>query len=202
MIPALVAAGAMIFRAGTVAATVGPLVKPVLRAASKFVRGTGTRPGVGSRVTKGPLMLGKQKLIGPSRPGTGQVVRIGAGTAAAIGIGTVASHRHAPQRAGSPRTAPQPQPQRAPVPRPPSTATRKCCPEGTRRMVCFKRGRVKPRKKGKFAKFVREARGQDAYEREARSQRLRKPPSAKQLAARRRFAAAARAGKIRKGRKL
>lgn len=138
-LPALIGAGAILARAGLTAATLAPLVKPAIGIAKRFLKTT-ARPGVGSKVTKGPLRLGKQVIYGPARPGTGTVVRVGAAAATLGGIGLVASHR------ATPATQTRPQPARS-TPRATATQTgRKCCPLGTKRMVCFKRGRVKKRK--------------------------------------------------------
>lgn len=139
-LPALIGAGAILARAGLTAATLAPLVKPAIGIAKRFLKTT-ARPGVGSKVTKGPLRLGKQVIYGPARPGTGTVLRVAGATAVGAGVATVASHR---QSALAPQT--RPQPARSTPRAPAKTETRKCCPVGTKRMVCFKRGRVKKRK--------------------------------------------------------
>lgn len=167
-LPALIAGGIALFRGATIAATIAPLVKPAVGVAKgiakRFSKQT-ARPGIGSKVTSGPLMLGKKRLLGPS-PRGGTVVRAGAGALTLGGISAVASHRRAP----APQTRPQPA---RSTPRPSTkTGTRKCCPVGTKRMVCFKRGRTKKAKKKSSGK---------------------RKFSAKQLANQRRFAAAARA---------
>jgi len=132
----LLAAGALV-RGALTAAQLAPLVKPAIGIAKRFLKQT-ARPGAGSKVTKGPLMLGKQKLLGPKRPGIGKV----AGAVGALGgIGVVASHRST-----KPATQSKPQVQVPRSPAPTKTDKRKCCPVGTKRMVCFKRGRVKKRK--------------------------------------------------------
>lgn len=135
-LPALLVGGAALLRGATTAATLAPLIKPAIGIAKRFLKQQ-ARPGAGSKVTKGPLMLGKQTIYGKARPGVGRVL----GAAGAAGtVGVVASHR-------SP--APQTRPQPARAPSPPARETekdRKCCPLGTKRMVCFKRGRVKKRK--------------------------------------------------------
>lgn len=135
-LPLAIAAGAALLRGAVTAATLAPLVKPAVGIAKRFLKTT-ARPGIGSKVTKGPLMLGKTTVYGKARPGIGRVLT--AAGAAAGGVGVVASHR------SSSKPATQSRPQ---VSRPSSskTETKKCCPIGTKRMVCFKRGRVKKRK--------------------------------------------------------
>lgn len=136
----LLAAGAIAARIGMTAATLAPLVKPAIGIAKRFLKQT-ARPGSGSKVTKGPLMLGKQTVYGKAKPGIGRVL----GAAGAVGtIGVVASHR-----ATKPAPQTRPQPARQSPSAPTKTEKKKCCPLGTKRMVCFKRGRVKPRKKAK-----------------------------------------------------
>lgn len=136
-LPLALAAGAAVLRGAVTAATIAPLIKPAIGVAKRFLKQT-ARPGIGSKVTKGPLMLGKQKLL-PSRPGIGKVGTRVLGAAGAVGgIGAVASHRV---------TQTQAQPSRArKSPTSTSTESKKCCPVGTKRMVCFKRGRTKKRK--------------------------------------------------------
>jgi hypothetical protein len=168
MLPVLLAAGGALLRGGMIAATVGPLIKPAIRIGQKLLQKPPVRPGIGSKVTKGPLRVGKTVLMGPSMPGIGRGAAAGraAGAAIAAGLGYAAVKRAPSPR---PRTQPQPRPSRPPARAPAAKGTRKCCPVGTKRMVCFKRGRVKARKKST------------------------RKPSAKQLANQRRFAAAARA---------
>lgn len=104
------------------------------------------RPGIGSAVTKGPLKVGKQIVYGKAGMSTAAKVAIGAGVAGVVAgsrVLTVPSHVtpgvSSPSRAVSTShaTAPasSPQPQRA--------SNRQCCPPGTKRMVCYKRGKVK-----------------------------------------------------------
>lgn len=134
-LPLAIAAGAALLRGATLAATLAPLVKPAIGVAKRFMKTT-ARPGIGSKITKGPLVVGKQTVYGKAKPGVGRI--LGAAGAAG-GIGVVASHR-------STKPATQTQPSRS-TPRPSAkTETKKCCPLGTKRMVCFKRGRVKKRK--------------------------------------------------------
>ncbi len=134
----LLAAGALL-RAGVTAATLAPYLKPGLAFAKRFLKQT-ARPGAGSKVTKGPLMVGKTKVYGASMPGSGKIVG-GLGAVAAVGgIGAVAAHRST-----QPKTQPQPQPF-MPQPKAKTEKKQKCCPLGTKRMVCFKRGRVKKKK--------------------------------------------------------
>lgn len=101
------------------------------------------RAAGGSKITSGKLKLPGGGSFGATRPGIGLVAAGGAGLATGVGLGVVPSHR--------PVTQTQPAPARQ-TPRRSATAkgSRKCCPAGTKRMVCFKRGRVKKRKgKGK-----------------------------------------------------
>jgi hypothetical protein len=170
-LPALVGVGAMLLRGGFTAATLAPLVKPAIGVAKRFLKRGTARPGIGSKVTRGSLKVGKQTIYGPARPGTGAVLRT-AGAVAALGVGVGVTRR--PQSRSAPQT--RPQPARSTPRRAASKGTRKCCPVGTKRMVCFKRGRVKSKKKGSKRKF-----------------------SAKQLANQRRFAAAARARRKKRG---
>lgn len=118
-----------------------PMVRRAIRAG--FKRFQTARPGIGSKVTKGPLMLGKKKLIGGSRIGGAAKAAAGVGAASTIGLVTM----HKVMRSPAGKAAPAP----APAPRPASGSStqsgRKCCPLGTKRMVCFKRGRTKPKKK-------------------------------------------------------
>lgn len=133
----LLAAGAIAARIGMTAATLAPLVKPAVGLAKRLLKQT-ARPGIGSKVTKGPLVVGKQTVYGKARPGIGRVL----GAAGAVGgIGVVASHRST-----KPATQTKPQPARQSPSAPTKTDKKKCCPLGTKRMVCFKRGRVKKRK--------------------------------------------------------
>lgn len=145
-LPLLLGAGALVARGAMTAATLGPLVKPALGIAKRFLQKSTARPGIGSKVTKGPLKLGKQTIYGTARPGTGLVLK--AAGAAAVGVGAVASHRSRPQ------TAPQPTRARS-TGTPKRTGERKCCPAGTKRMVCYKRGRVKARLGSKASKWKR-----------------------------------------------
>jgi hypothetical protein len=135
----LLAAGALL-RAGVTAATLAPYFKPAIGMAKRFFKQT-ARPGGGSPVTKGPLMVGKQKVYGSARPGTGAMIGGAAGAAGLGGIGFVASHRSS----AKPQTRPQPAPM-GPKPATKTEKKQKCCPLGTKRMVCFKRGRVKKKK--------------------------------------------------------
>lgn len=204
---------ALLLRGGMVAATLGPYVKPVGKAlermgvqgvhlAGKLIRKKMTRPGIGSKVTKGPLKVGKATIYGSSMPGTGTTLA----AASAAGAAAVALRRGvgrvAPGRAAAPRTQTQPQPQRRATPARASQGTRKCCPAGTRRMVCFKRGRTKKQKPGSTSSRRSTARKASSTRATRASSRRSSAPSAKQLAARKRFAAAARKGAIRKGAKL
>lgn len=168
MIPALIAGGVALWRGASIAATVAPLVRPalkyggkLLKGGEKLIRGVSHRPGIGSKVTKGPLMLGKQRLMGPApaRPGIGTALRAGGALAAAAGVGYVSSHR----RAARPATQTRPQPARARTPARTSQRTRKCCPAGTKRIVCYKRGRVKPRLGSRASKWTRRKKAKRTY---------------------------------------
>jgi len=134
----LLAVGAIAARIGMTAATLAPLVKPAIGIVKRLTKQT-ARPGIGSKVTKGPLVVGRTTLYGRKTPGVGRV--LGAAGAAG-GIGVVASHRST-----KPSTQSRPQAARPTPNAPTKTEKKKCCPLGTKRMVCFKRGRVKPRKK-------------------------------------------------------
>jgi hypothetical protein len=150
-LPAVVGVGLAVARGGLTAASLLPLVKPAIGIAKRFLKQK-ARPGIGSKVTKGPLVVGKQTVYGKPRPGIGRVAGA-AGAIGAGGIGVVASHRTT-----KPATQTKPQVQ---VPRsspPTKTDEKKCCPVGTKRMVCFKRGRVKKRKAKAKAKPRRKPR--------------------------------------------
>lgn len=142
----LLAAGALAARFGVTVATLAPLVKPAIGIAKRWMKTT-ARPGIGSKVTKGPLMVDKTRVFGGSKTGVGRIAGA-AGAVAVGGIGFVASHRstRATSTATSPATQTRPQPART-APRPATKQrSKKCCPVGTKRMVCFKRGRTKKRK--------------------------------------------------------
>lgn len=185
-------------RGGMTAATLAPLLKPAVGVVKRLVRGT-ARPGTGSKVTSGPLKVGKQIVYG--KGGTTTAARIaGAVGAGGVGVATVASHRQAASTRPSPSAA-----ARRAAPSPSSTSTdRKCCPAGTKRMVCFKRGRVKgkPHAQKPVAHRSRAKKARRTVTRKSKSGVPKRAVSAKQAAARKRFAAAARRGKIRKGAKL
>lgn len=152
-LPALIPIGAAVLRGGLTAASLAPLVKPAIGIAKRFLKQT-ARPGVGSKVTKGPLVVGKQTVYGKPRSGAGRIL----GAAGAVGgIGVVASHRST-----KPATQSKPQVTVPRAPAPTKTEKKKCCPVGTKRMVCFKRGRVKKRKskaKPKRKKSTRKRKG-------------------------------------------
>jgi hypothetical protein len=131
----------------------------------------------GSKITKGPLMLGGKNLL-PSRPGIGAVAA-GAGALGALGIGAGIALQPSHRRAGQTAAAPK---RKRGGKKATATKSRKCCPAGTKRMVCFKRGRTK-KAKGKV-------------------KRASKGVSAAQKRARAKFAAAAKRGPIKKGAKL
>jgi hypothetical protein len=147
------------------------LVRRAIRGGFKRFAKTTARPGIGSKVTKGPLMLGKKVVLGKARPGIGKLAVGGAAIAGAGAASVVAQHRQA-RLAASPATASAPAP-RAPAPRPSAPKSeRKCCPVGTKRMVCFKRGRVKKKKaKPKKAKPRRKATRRKTRKRKTRKRR-------------------------------
>lgn len=151
-LPALIGAGLLLGRGALTASTIAPLVKPALGFAKRFLQKATARPGIGSKVTKGPLKLGKQTLYGPARPGTGVVLK--AAGAAAVGVGAVASHRSTSRSSSRPQTAPSARRARSSS-TPTRTGERKCCPAGTKRMVCYKKGRVKARLGSKASKWRR-----------------------------------------------
>lgn len=140
-LPLLIAAGALAVRGGMVAATLAPLVKPAIGIAKRFVQKAAARPGIGSKVTKGPLKLGKQTILGPKPSVAMQVVKVAGAAVGAGGVGlvTVASHREGRVQR-SPATKPSPSPSRSSkAPSSTSTDRKLCCPQGTKRKVCFKR---------------------------------------------------------------
>lgn len=121
-----------------------PMVKRAIRGV--FKRFQTARPGIGSKVTKGPLKVGKQVVYGtPKKIGGAVKAGVAAASAGTVGLVTMHKQMRITSTSSSPATAPRPVPSR-PAPTPTQTG-RKCCPLGTKRMVCFKRGRVKPRKK-------------------------------------------------------
>lgn len=123
-----------------------PMVRRAIRGV--FKRFKTARPGIGSKVTKGPLKVGKQVVYGSTKKMAG-AIKAAVGVGAAGTIGLVSAHKQ--MRATSTRQAPAPATAPRPVPSSGGGSStqkgRKCCPLGTKRMVCFKRGRVKPRKK-------------------------------------------------------
>lgn len=186
---------ALKIRQGVVRA--GGFVKRMLQGAKRAEAAAAS----GSRVTRGPLKVGKQIVYGkPGMTTAAKVAATAASAAGAVGIATVTSHK----RAVAPATAPAPR--RQPSSSSPTSTDRKCCPAGTKRMVCFKRGRVK----GKTPSQQPHASRQRSRAGKARRKVVKKqgsgvpkrPVSAKQAAARKRFAAAAKRGPIQKGSKL
>jgi len=153
------------------------------------------RPGIGSAVTKGPLKVGG-KIVYGSKPGIGTAMKVaGAIGAGGVGLATVASHRRSGVQR-KPATMPAPRPSRS-SPKATSTKGKKCCPAGTKRMVCFKKdvdevAETKRREKRRKQKARAIKRGRKSA----------RGVSAKQKAARARFAKAARKGPIRKGTRL
>lgn len=196
-LPLIVGAAALL-RGGMTAATLAPLIKPAIGVAKRFLTKAPVRPGVGSAVTKGPLMVGKQVLLGP-KPGMSSAAKVAAavgitgagGLALKSGLRTGTAVPASRVATGAqPATSSRPSPRRS---SPKATSTdRKCCPAGTKRMVCFKRGRVKD--KPHASKPM-------AHRSRAKKKR-RGAVTAKQKAARERFARAARKGPIRKGTRL
>jgi hypothetical protein len=169
--------------------------KALVGIAKRLVRGS-ARPGIGSKITKGPLKVGGKVIYGKTGMSTAARVAatVGAGGA---GIAAVASHRQTrPATSSAPRRS-------APTPSSTSTGERKCCPAGTKRMVCFKRGRVKgkPHASKPLAHRSR-AKKARRVSKKKHGGVSKRPVSARQAAARKRFAAAARKGPIRKGTRL
>jgi hypothetical protein len=189
-LPVLIGVGAALIRGGLTAATLAPLVKPAIGMAKRFVQKGTVRPGIGSPVTKGPLKLGKQTLIGPKPT---HALRI----ASAVGVGGVGVATLKASRTST-GASPAPAPRRStPAAKATSTKDKKCCPAGTKRMVCFKKdvdevAETKRREKKRKAKARAIKRGRKSA----------RGVSAKQKAARARFAKAARKGPIRKGTRL
>jgi len=132
----------------------------------------GALGGIGSKVTRGRLDLGGGQSFGPSRPGMGPVA---AGGAAALGVAT-AGVLGSPSGSKRPKTSPQGKRKKRGGGASAARKTRCGCKKGTRH-VCFKTG-------GK-----RKSKGSGGV-------------SAKQRAARARFAKAAKRGRIKKGAKL
>lgn len=163
--------------------------------AKRFLGRAPVRPGIGSKVTRGALKLGKQTLLGPKPPGVSTALRVAGAVGVAgagVGVATVASHRQVampkPQSAPSPRTV---------SPRSTSTKGKKCCPAGTKRMACFRKDVDEVAEtKRKAKRRTQKARAIKRGRKEARR------VSAKQKASRERFARAARKGPIKKGTRL
>ena len=188
------------FKRGGGAIGIGARALGIGRKAIKAVTGVfrkaaPARPGIGSPITKGPLKVGG-KIVYGAKGGLSTAAKVaGAVGAGGVGVATVASHRRSGVQR-SPATSPAPRPSR-PTPKATSTKGKKCCPAGTKRMVCFKKdvdevAETKRRAKARQKKARAIKRGRKS----ARKQ------SAKQKAARARFAKAARKGPIRKGTRL
>jgi hypothetical protein len=124
------------YAVGATARAIGFGRKALKAVSGLFVKKV-ARPGLGSKVTSGPLKVGKQVLYGP-KPGISTAMKVASAVGASgVGIAAVASHR----RSGSqtrPATSPAPRSSR-PSPKASSTKGKKCCPAGTKRMVCFKK---------------------------------------------------------------
>lgn len=187
------------------AATLGKRVggKLIRSGASKvgrwFRSHHGARPGahIGSKVTRGPLKLGKTKLMGPSRPGIGTVAKVGAGAAAAVGVGravsvgkvvqprAAVSAAHGVSSSSRSHTQPATSPASASRSAASGQQTKRCgCPAG-QRMLCFKR-RHNPEAEAK-----RKARRKAAREK-SKSKTAKRHAKEKAAIARRKRARAAR----------
>lgn len=146
------------------------------------------RPGIGSAVTKGPLKLGGKVIYG-TKAGVSTAAKVAAAVGAGgAGLAAVASHRRfgSQRMAGNspaPRSSPSPAPRAARAPAP-TRDDRKCCPKGTKRVVCFKRGKVK-----KESRATAKAR---AYREKVRARAKKAKAKAKEKAAAKRQRAAAR----------
>lgn len=135
----------------------GKLVRGAASKVGRWFRRSGTaRPGahLGSRVTKGPLKLGKTRLMGPARPGVGTVAKVGAGAVAAVGVGravgvgkivkpraaVTAAHQTGTTRPGVGHAASSSaQPRSSSRSSAAGVQSKRCgCPAG-QRMLCFKR---------------------------------------------------------------
>lgn len=133
----------------------GKLIRKGVGKLGRYFRSHHGRPGghIGSKVTRGPLKLGKTKLMGPARPGLSlaglkrlnMAVAAGGGAAAAVGVGKVVRPGGAVSAAhgsssstrplGSSSTSPSSVLRRGSLTQP----TKRCgCPAG-QRMLCFKR---------------------------------------------------------------
>lgn len=187
----------------------GKLVRSAASKASRWFRGHGTaRPGahLGSRVTKGPLKLGKTTLVG-SRPGVGTVAKVGAGAVAAVGVGravgvgkvvkpsaaVTAAHQTGTTRPGVGHAASSsPQPRSSSRS---SAGTQRCgCPAG-QRMMCFKRHH------NPEAQAKRKARKRAAREKSKTKTAKRHAKEKAAIARRKRARAAKKARALLRGRK-
>jgi hypothetical protein len=157
---------------GPIATKIAPKFIPGLNVVSTALMVGQVGRAVGSAITKGPLKLGAQTLLGPSRPGMGPVAAAVGGTALGAALGAVA----APRRAAKPKTAPSARRGKRVVSAG-GKGTRCGCPKG-KHHVCFRTG-VRSKKR-----------------------RASGGVSAAQKRARAKFAAASRRGPIRKGAKL
>lgn len=192
----------------------GKLVRSAASKAGRWFRAArGTaRPGahLGSRVTKGPLKLGKTKLMGPSRPGVGTVAKVGAGAVAAVGVGravgvgkivkptaaVTAAHSTGTTRPVVGHAASSsPQPRSSSRSSAAGAQQKRCgCPAG-QRMMCFKRHH------NPEAQAKRKARKRAAREK-AKAKTAKRHAKEKAAASRRKRARAAkRARALLRGRK-
>lgn len=103
--------------------------------------------GIGSAITRGPLKLGSQTLLGPSRPGIGPIsaglggTAIGAALGAAGGAAVSRRKRRKPAAAASGRRSKRRAGGAV------AGRTKRCCAEGERR-VCFKKKSRKGSRRG------------------------------------------------------
>jgi hypothetical protein len=180
--------------------------RKAIKAVTGVFRGsTKARPGIGSPITKGPLKVGGKVIYG-AKPGMTTAAKVAAAVGAGgVGLVTVASHRVGgvqmspstkPRGRAASATQSQPSPRRS-SPKATSTKGKKCCPAGTKRMVCFKKD------VDEVAETKRKAKARQKKARAIkRGRKSARKQSAKQKAARARFAKAARKGRIRKGTRL
>lgn len=182
------------------------------------------RPGahIGSKVTSGALKLGNKQAFraGGTAFNIQNAAKVGAASVAAVGVGkaiglgksvqpsSAVSVAHgsslAPRMSSAPnyggtkegisqgyiKPQTQPSPRRTPAKRVTSKGARCGCPAG-KKHVCFKKSYVRKQKPAKVTSSAKPTKRKSS-----------RAPSAKQLAARKRFAAASRKGPIRKGARL
>lgn len=193
-----VVAQILLERGGSLVGTTARFIGLGRRLLKSAVPGSG-KSASGSKITSGPLKVGGKVVYG-KKAGVSTAAKVAGAVGASAGFATVASHRRGAQALPSP----SPTPRRSTSAPTTTTSDRKCCPAGTKRMVCFKRGKVKDkthaRKPVAHRSRAKKARRQVTKKRG--SGVPKRAVSAKQAAARKRFAAAARRGPIQKGARL